>query len=413
MRRRHSDRLIRSLPVLLLSLFIVSLLPGCTEAGAWDSIRQEINRSDPVPAPSATLAVTYTTGTISSYLFDVPVMVRLTPDRIDYTLFGQSMPEVGFYLGSDTGQSDPLSWECSLWDPSGDSIFWVRVPVVPPGDAVELHQYIGDPQIATVENAGDVWRNGYVAVLHFDDPDSIYRDSSRFGNHGLNGEQTVRGHTAASSSPGIIGYAIDFTDPTDAIIFPESPTTHNMRPFNLIAFTNLRSFDDPARLLSKGDRYLAYDATGSALSVDMRLQHWYPLDPGTSSDDPNDVFGSVQITGYPLNSWEIWSWDWGGEQYDASTAFYRGTAQYTNGDFQVPDADLTVGYGAADIEMDDDSAKPLVIGNGDWDGASTRRVDGMVDELRLSRVSRSPDWIRFQNGVLRETVTSYGAWQLQ
>ncbi|MFP4303087.1 MAG: DUF2341 domain-containing protein [Spirochaetaceae bacterium] len=408
-------------------LFFSGLLSqGCTGAGAWDAIREEIRRESGEEQPSedavdepgwvGSVQVTISTASISSYLFDVPVLIRVDPTRVDYDLLTDADYSVGFYLEEYSEAASPLSYECSLWDPRGESLFWVRLPVLTPGDAVRIWMYLGDPGFGTPEDPADVWRNGYVAVLHFDDPEEIYRDSSPFGNHGLNSNEAVEGHTPATSSPGYLGYGIDFDDNTDAIIFPDDPSTDNMRPLHLFAFLNLRSLDGPSRLLSKGDRHLGYQLQGgdSTLRINTRIQHWVPPDADTAGDDPNDVFSEVFVLGYPTDTWRSWNWYWGGEKYDRSSVVYVDDNSYSSGGYEVPDADLEdPGYGAGDIEMDDDSATPLVIGNGDWFGANSRVIDGYLDEVRLSRVSRTPEWIAFQQDLLTETITTFGAFEAE
>lgn len=397
------------------------VIQGCTGAGAWDAIREEIRpesqreqpTEDPVEEPgwAGSVEVTISTASLSSYLFDVPVLIRVDPTRVDYGHLTGEGPSVGFYLEEYTEEATPLSYECSLWNPEGESLFWVRLPVVRPGEAVTIWMYLGDPGFGTPEDPSDVWRNGYVAVLHFDDPEEIYRDSSPFGNHGLNSREAVEGHTPAAISPGYLGYGIEFDDNTDAIIFPDDPSTDNMRPLHLFAFVNLRTLDGPARLLSKGDRYLGYQLQGgvSTLRINTRIQHWVPPDAGTASDDPNDVFTEVFVLGYPTDTWRSWNWYWGGEKYDASSLVYVDANRYSSGSYQVPDPALgSPGYGAVDIEMDDDSGTPLVLGNGDWFGANNRVIDGYLDEVRLSRVSRTPEWISFQRQILSETITTFG-----
>jgi uncharacterized protein YceK len=368
-------------------------LSGCTDVGAWDDIRGELSQNDTSLA-SGRVVVTFDTAGIDEYLFDVPVPVVLDAATLpEDTLKGDEAQAV-FYDETTSPYETQLPWECSVWNPSGKSIFWVLLPRVVPGETAAITMFIG-PDIATTENAPErVWRNGYVAVLHFDDPSDPYRDSSPFENHGVNGTTTINGHTPADSASGVFGSAVAFVGQTDAIVFPKSDSLANLRPATYSMLMNWDAYNEGSRVISKGNRFLFASNSGGNLRCQVRIQHELPADSGTGAgtdlDDESDVFLEEVYTAFSTGVWRGWSLVWDGNKYDASLGLTIAGVRRSESSYNVPNPNVV---------PDNDAGKALVIGNGDWDSAD-RQVQGAIDELRISRIARSNDWITFQDGLL-------------
>jgi len=120
------------------------------------------------------LPLSYPSGALPSPVTDVPVPVFLTADRIDYDLAAPT----GADLRAFDDQGQPLPLEIELWDASGTSLVWVRLPeMATTGGAFSLR--FGDSDVAPGPPPTDVWQ-GFNAVYHFADadPKAEVRDSA-------------------------------------------------------------------------------------------------------------------------------------------------------------------------------------------------------------------------------------------
>jgi hypothetical protein len=127
-------------------------------------------------APSGyEVLVSYDGRRVPSLQTDVPVLVRLDADRIDYGLTSDDGNDLRFF--TEDGAT-PLPHEIERWSPGGTSIVWVRLPVVEPaGGAFRMR--FGDPDAGAPPPASQVWSR-YAGVYHFADPNAaIARDSAK------------------------------------------------------------------------------------------------------------------------------------------------------------------------------------------------------------------------------------------
>ena len=115
--------------------------------------------------------VEFTVNYTGSSLSNFPVLVRLSPTRIDGFSYNdlQSDGKDICFVCADGVTVCPH--EIDTWNPQGESLVWVNVPVVGPGTKF-LMQY-GDRQIVEAPPATDVWEHGadgtYGGVWHFND----------------------------------------------------------------------------------------------------------------------------------------------------------------------------------------------------------------------------------------------------
>jgi hypothetical protein len=102
---------------------------------------------------------------VDEALEDVPVLVRITPDWIDYDLTKAGGGDVRFV--SETGLA--LSYEVERWQVQQESLAWVRIPTIPASPkSTGFWIYYGNPEAQSSESAADVWRNGFSGVWHLD-----------------------------------------------------------------------------------------------------------------------------------------------------------------------------------------------------------------------------------------------------
>ncbi len=100
---------------------------------------------------------------------DFPVLVRLHPDYFD---FGQAKPN-GEDVRFSTGTGVPLAFQVEEWDAArGTASIWVRVPEIRGNARQELRMHWGKADAASGSDGASVFgaSNGYLSVWHMTDP---------------------------------------------------------------------------------------------------------------------------------------------------------------------------------------------------------------------------------------------------
>ena len=134
-------------------------------------------------------------------LADFPVLVRISEATIPGFHYADCSPDgndLAFYSLPDKTE---LPREIEKWDPSGESLVWVRLPELRNGLTFRCH--FGDKGAARppCQDDGSVWSAGYAAVWHFSEPDGVAFDSTT--NHL---DAVPQGDTAKSIAvQGVVG----------------------------------------------------------------------------------------------------------------------------------------------------------------------------------------------------------------
>ncbi|MBN2362454.1 MAG: DUF2341 domain-containing protein [Deltaproteobacteria bacterium] len=112
---------------------------------------------------------------------DFPVLLRLDCAVVACSLFGPNGADLR--VADDSCQL--LPHEIELWDTDGESLIWLRAPLIEPGGSSARIYLYGDvgtsPSILPLLPASDVWSNGYQGVYHLG---AAVTDSSPLANHG-------------------------------------------------------------------------------------------------------------------------------------------------------------------------------------------------------------------------------------
>jgi len=105
-----------------------------------------------------------------SLLTGFPVLVRLSPQRVpgfQYAFCQAQGQDIAF---SSTDGTVTYPHEIERWDPSGESLVWVRLPELS-GTTTSFSFSFGDPSASSVEDPTGVWRptvaTPYAGVWHF------------------------------------------------------------------------------------------------------------------------------------------------------------------------------------------------------------------------------------------------------
>ncbi len=95
-----------------------------------------------------------------------PVLVRLDASKVDYTDFLQPNGADMLFVLGEGKSAVALPHEVQLWNTSGESLVWVKVPELVSGLEFDLYYSSLQP---VANDPEDVWSE-YVSVLHYEEP---------------------------------------------------------------------------------------------------------------------------------------------------------------------------------------------------------------------------------------------------
>ncbi|MFW9818706.1 MAG: DUF2341 domain-containing protein, partial [Candidatus Thorarchaeota archaeon] len=287
-------------------------------------------------------------------LIDFPVLLSI----FDSDLHDNVQPD-----GDDIAFANNFQWldhETELFNQNYNSthaelIVWIRVPVLSPTKDTIIRMYYGNSFIDIQENPAGVWKNNYVGVWHMKESIGDHYDSALGVYNGVERGNVIQ------DSPGFIDGANEFMGITTES-WIEIINSRDLLVDS--AFTVEAWF----KLDTLPNNYVGLVETGRSIEPD-----WV----GLWIDDSNRItFG--------------WDWRSGGnvhgsllsvDQWYYAVAVYNGTQRdlYLNG---VLDAGPSTGT-------------LNTITQNWWIGTdgNANYFDGIIDEVKISQISRSADWI--------------------
>ena len=303
-----------------------------------------------------------------SDLANFPYMVKIADAAND--LFMNAQLDGEDIVFTDSESTVKLDHELEKYvslDGSEELVAWVKLPALSSSKTTDIYMYYGNHPAVNQENAVAVWSNGYEAVYHLHDD---FNDS--LGNH--NGT-----NTGSSDATGQMADAQDFS-PVDYI----SIGTWSLNITNFTMQAWIKSDDgfaqDYPRVISK--------ARGTGNNDHVWMMSLYP---GSIGD--NRLRFRLKTA----------------NQDSATTAILYGS----NPNGYLPDADqwylVAMTYDGSQMKIirdgldagsTGDSGKirnndwPIQIGNNPYSSSTTSSSwDGKIDEVRISTVARSLDWM--------------------
>lgn len=310
-------------------------------------------------------------------LFDVPVLMVLDPTRIDAAIMALDGRDLRF-VTEDGAAVLPLDIE--QWSPAGLSWAWVRVPELHAGSN-RIDMYYGSPEAPALDPS-EVW-SSYTGVWHlgFELADAT----------GIN----PPGDGLATTTSGQAGPAQHFARPSEGMevlpsaladgLFTAGGTiTAMIRPSGWGGNGEglvLRRSDNAA---GDGGWVLALDRDREGLRFSRGFTTsrgtWYSLDPPLT-----------------LHTWHHVAVVYQDDPVSDPAVFIDGVPQRLDG------------QAAPNGRPEPDTAASLFLGG--VPTTTSQTFDGIIDEVRMAPVPRSPAWILVQEAALRDELVSYGAAQ--
>jgi len=296
-------------------------------------------------------------------LTDFPVLIEI----VDSGLIGKTQPNGYDFVFTDANNAK-LNHQIEFYDSTtGHLIVWVKVPYLSPTEDTIIYMYYGNPECGNQQSPAEVWDTNYMLVLHLNEETGTLYDSTINGNNATPYKGVLQGVT------GKIDGAVTFDPGLDYIEIPHSDTlTGYTEAFTVSFWIRLEDTSRRQTILCK------YDTAGN-------MRGWQiEYDPLHCPDNPFWLFASQDGVTYSQwwasfipknNTWYYITVIW---QSNEIPKFYvNGTQVPTIGTATISSIYNNVGV-------------PLWIGRSIY---AVRCFKGSLDEIRISNIARSSEWI--------------------
>jgi len=279
--------------------------------------------------------------------------------------------------------------EIEHWNHAGELAWlWVKVPDVDPdvdtelwlyydGTHVDNDAYVGDPNDAVVHNVWDVYHK-FVSHMR-DDPDTSHiRDSTENANDG-----TKFAADEPIETDGKIGKSQDFDGVEDYVNVPHDDSLNVEKNFTISVwiYPKTGATVDSASIVSKkdtGGEYEGYSLRFPSAITENKLE----VHLNHIAERWIDSTGTLTV-----NSWQYVSWTYNGT---ISVIYFNGSEDSTN----------TMTPSTSTVESQ------LEIGRSTWD--INQYFEGIIDEVRISNIVRTPSWIKASYESGRDHLNDFG-----
>ena len=322
----------------------------------------------------------------SETLTDFPVLVKISSalNGFDYSA---CKVEGGGDLRFADASGNLLASEVDTWNPSGESLVWVKVPSFNKDTVITAYYGNGNPDPVT---ASDVWSNGYVGVWHLNESAVPLADSSGKATPFVLPASTMDRTTYATN--GVAGgksvsFDNEYYDAQsyNRLMAADSPGLRGLTDFTVECWTYQTRYrdDGDATIVGAWANWKLYQEKASGILASRWMR-----------SNGDKVFGAKTTSGLALNEWT----------HLTLVRNFTGVS--------TADGTLYLNGGSAATKSES-GAEPTGTGSevthalGSNDGI--RVFPGSIDEVRVSNVARSADWIKASHDcVTEEGFASFG-----
>jgi hypothetical protein len=304
-------------------------------------------------------SITINHSLVPDTLVNFPVLINITGDG---DLGSHAQPDGDDILFTDG--SGQLSHEIESYS-AGNLVAWVKVPSLSSSVDTVLYMYYGNSGVGNQEDPAGVWDSNFMMVQHLGETSGTHYDSTVNGNNGSPVNGVVQG------AAGKIDGADNFDGTNDYVNVPDSNTLAGFST----AFT--ASFWMKMDVITGRRTFLNKWNTGTGQRA------WYIDYDSTRGANSLGLF--VSADGNAYSYWYAAFSPVAGNWYHIAVVWRSGQPPlfYVNG----AAVSLTTSTVRASIY---NNAEPLYIGRS---YTTDRYFDGVIDEVRLSNVTRSPEWV--------------------
>ncbi|MCF7732541.1 MAG: DUF2341 domain-containing protein [Akkermansiaceae bacterium] len=285
---------------------------------------------------------------------DFPILLRLNAGNFD---FAQAKP-AGEDIRFSTAEGGRLFYQIEQWDTaSATASIWVKIPRITGNAVQQIKMYWGMADAAAESSGAAVFNaaNDYASVLHMDE---ALIDEGGLVTPKNEGETTVAGGMIGMGRHFVPGKGIPCGDHIKTYPFSDQPFTSQFW---------FRPERAGATVLSWGRYATRYNGfTGDGNLVDIQLRS--PAGFGWSSDGPGGASGKT----IPRM----------GQWYHVAATYEDGTSRiFVNGT----------------LDGSNEAKKATMsLMNDIYMNIGKENFAGDIDEVRVSKVARSEDWIKLE-----------------
>ena len=328
-----------------------------------------------------------------SALTDFPVALIIAPGTIDAASVRADGGDVRFVDGAG---GHVLARDLEAWDPNGVSVVWVALPNVPAVSGA-IYMYYGSPAAAASPTDREaVWKAPYAAVWHFsgkaDDATSNHYDGTGNATFAAGRLGLAAQFSAAQRSHIAIGQGTSLARGVEAVTLSAWVKTANIAPtgWGVVLGIGIKA--------PTGDTSRAVVDIWGKNSVYTRGAQPPPLyDAIYAEINPDEVGGGWEFAHSPINTVPAGVWHYVTAVFDAkgkAVTIYMDGVQ-VGGPVVIPGAVGPAGPGTW-TSATFSTTPPGQVQIGAEEDLSHAFYDGLIDELRIESVARSPQWIAAQ-----------------
>ena len=330
---------------------------------------------------SKSFTITFDGYAGSAALTDFPVLVRLSPGNIYGFRYSDFRKENGGDLRFSDENGNLLAHEIDTWNTSDESTVWVKVPTLTYTTQITAHYGCARP--VRPLDPKSVWSNGYAGVWHLGEGAPTLEESSGTST----GFSSSNGAGIGYAAAGIVSGAVDFGD-TGGSRRLDADDHDALDGFD--AFTVEMWTWQTRHVTGSGDRSTGLLAKRNAYNDQMS---WFVHDNGSnlvlsvSSDGLNGTTKAAELVSPALNAWQHVAF-----VYDSGATDGKYFKGYLEGWFSK-----SSGQNAGRVFAGSGGLHLGCLGLND-----TRNFPGRIDEVRISSVSRSADWVRASHDTVAD-----------
>jgi hypothetical protein len=298
-------------------------------------------------------------------LTDFAVLVTLNAGNIDYSLTQNGGQDLRFVQADGT----VLAHEIESWNEAGESVVWVRVPTINGGSSADfVYMHYGNPSAQDAQAVANVWNAEYQGVWHLSEKSGPQVDSAKGSSC------TWLGSGGTQDAVGVIAGANNF-DGTEDVIDCGTDNVADNQGNTITAWVNLSLTGNNDQCIVSIENFSA-PFPGTSLYVRRTSgalgsyhENFFEYGAQASSIiNPNEwSFVSIRSVNAADGVVEV----------SKNGGVWETIASGDTSDLQIP------------------SGTPLTLGKWAGGGPGTS-TNGLIDEIRISGVARSDDWIRAQ-----------------
>ncbi|KKM55992.1 hypothetical protein LCGC14_1552070, partial [marine sediment metagenome] len=310
-----------------------------------------------------TIDNTKVSGTGSHANFPVLISLFDSDLRIDVQSDGD---DIAFSNGTDWLDHEIEAFNQTYNNTHAQLVAWVRIPSLSSSVDTNITMYYGNSTMTAQENPAAVWDSNYAGVWHLsENPTGTIYDSTSNDQDGTSSGSM----TSDDQMEGQIDGSLDF-DGTDDYINVGDVSSDAWTAITVEAWIYHYDIGDD-RVLSKSPTTATDSSIFALLVRDNKFRVRMSTDGVGGTDSTSvDALGS-----HVLNTWQHFAFTW-----DSLTETITIFVDSVNVTSEAKDGDTIK-----------DSSQVVIIGNANT--TADRYYNGIIDEVRISKVTHSAGWI--------------------